>query len=145
MMNDHLFGPFERRPIFHLVPTAYYHCQPPDRPYLPATFGEEGFIHCTADIDTLLQVANAFFAGLEGDLLALEIDPARLSAPLKYEPAMPPAQTGAPGQPAFTPEPDQLFPHVYGLLNRQAIVRIVALQRDPAGRWQISDATGTPG
>jgi uncharacterized protein (DUF952 family) len=144
-MNDHPSGPFEQRSIFHLVPAAYYHCQPPDRPYLPATFRQEGFIHCTSDINTLLPVANAFFAGLEDDLLVLEIDPSRLTAPLKYEPAKPPAQTPSTDQPALTPEPDRLFPHIYGPLNRPAIGRIFALPQDPAGRWQMPDAAGTPG
>lgn len=145
MMNDHPTGPSERRPVFHLVPAAYYRRQPPDRPYRPATFSEEGFIHCTDDVGTLLQVANAFFAGLEDDLLALEIAPARLTAPLKYEPAIPPTQTGVTGQPAFTPEPDRLFPHIYGPLDRQAIRRTFALRRDSTGRWQLRDAAGTPG
>lgn len=145
MMNDHPPGPAEQRPVFHLVPAAYYRRQPPDQPYRPATFGEEGFIHCTGDVDTLLQVADAFFAGLEDELLVLEIDPTRLSAPLKYESAIPPAQTDATGQPAFTPEPERLFPHIYGPLDRQAIRRTFALQRDSAGRWQLPDAAGTPG
>jgi len=136
-MNDQIPGTFELGSIFHLVPAVYYHHQPTDRPYLPAAFDEEGFIHCTGEVETLLRVANAFFAGLEGELLVLEIDPTRLSAPLKYEPAIPPAQTGSVGEPAFTPEPDRLFPHIYGPLDRQAIGRIVALRRDPAGRWQL--------
>jgi len=138
-MNDQPSDPFEMQPVFHLVSASYYDRQPANQPYLSATFGQEGFIHCTSDIDTLLRVADAFFAELEETLLMLEIDPAGLSAPLKYEPAIPPTQTGSTGEPAFTPDPDQLFPHIYGPLDRQAIVRIFALRRDPSGRWQMPE------
>lgn len=118
-------------PIFHLAPAAYYHAQPIDQPYLPATFAAEGFIHCTAGTDLLLEIANTFFAGLADDLLALEIDPQQLTSPLKFEPPIPP-----PGTPPG-PAADLLFPHIYGPLNRPAILRVMPLRRNPAGRWQL--------
>lgn len=118
-------------PIFHLAPAAYYHAQPIDQPYWPATFAAEGFIHCTAGTELLLEIANTFFADLAGDLLALEINPHQLTSPLKFEPPIPP-----PGVPAGLAA-DVLFPHIYGPLNRTAITRIVPLRRDPANRWQF--------
>lgn len=122
-MTDH--------PIYHLVPAAYYLSQAENRPYYSETFAQEGFIHCTAGVDLLLQIANSFFADLSDDLLALEIDPAQLTAPLKFEPPIPP-----PGTPAG-PTDDLLFPHIYGPLNRQAITGVIRLCRNESGRWQF--------
>jgi uncharacterized protein (DUF952 family) len=80
------------RAIYHLVPLAFYQAQATDEPYYPAAFVEEGFIHCTAGLDMLLTVANNYFAALSDRdrLLVLEIDPTRLSSPLKFEAATPP-------------------------------------------------------
>ena len=126
-------------PIYHLTPAGEYHGQPDEAAYQPASFAEEGFVHCTAGATMLLEVANAFFAGLIGELLVLEIDPSRLAAPLKFEPPIPPAGSSDSRETAFNPDPDTLFPHIYGPLNRQAIKRIFALQRDPAGRWRMPE------
>jgi uncharacterized protein (DUF952 family) len=76
----------------------------------------EGFIHCS----TAAQVeatANRIFRG-SGDLLLLVIDPARLTAPLKYERA--------------TDVGDE-FPHVFGTIDLAAVVGTVALPEGPDG------------
>ena len=36
--------------IYHLVPQSYHLGQAQEQPYIPATFNEEGFIHCTANL-----------------------------------------------------------------------------------------------
>jgi uncharacterized protein (DUF952 family) len=79
----------------------------------------------------LLEIANAFFAGLSDDLLAIEIDPSELTAPLKFEPPIPPPGTKA------GPNNNLLFPHIYGPLNPEAITDVISLARDPAGRWHL--------
>lgn len=119
--------------IFHLTPAAYFYEQPVGEPYRPPTLEQEGFIHCTAGRDVLLQVANAFFQELEGELLALEIDERAIRAPVRYEPPAPMADGGQ--APLFPP--DLLFPHVYGPLNRDAIVDVHRLAREAGGRWQF--------
>jgi uncharacterized protein (DUF952 family) len=124
-------------PIYHLVPAIDYHRQPKDQPYLPQTFTQEGFIHCTAGASMLLEVANAFFADLADELLVLEIDPNRLTAPLKFEPPMPPIHASTTSKKTVTASPGTLFPHIYGPLNRQAIVRCFALARTETGQWQM--------
>jgi uncharacterized protein (DUF952 family) len=117
--------------IYHLVPAQYYDAQPPDQPYLPQSFEQEGFIHCTAALPLLQKIANLYFASLPDSLLVLEIDPARLQAPLKYEaPITPPGEKS-------DHEPGVLFPHIYGPLNREAIIKVFALERDEAGHWGL--------
>lgn len=122
-------------PIYHLIPASIYRTHPPEQPYLPANFAAEGFIHCTAGLEVLVQVANAYFASLEDELLVLEIDPARLTAPLKFEPPVPP-----PGQPAAAGhQADILFPHIYGPLNPEAVVGYFALLRPAEGGWRLPE------
>jgi uncharacterized protein (DUF952 family) len=58
-----------------------------------------------------LGTANRFFRG-QRDLLILSIDERRLAAPLKYEP---PADGGELS--------DSRFPHLYGPLNLDAVMR----------------------
>ena len=125
--------PNQSRPIYHLVPLSYYQAQPSDQPYLPDAFDDEGFIHCTVGADTLLQVANAFLGNLTQPLLVLEIDPDRLTVPLKFEPPASPKSAES----DFTPNPDILFPHVYGPLNREAIKHTFLLQRGSDDKWQM--------
>jgi uncharacterized protein (DUF952 family) len=77
---------------------------------------EEGFIHCS----TYAQVestADRIFAG-SGDLLALEVEVATLTAPLKWERA---ADVG-----------DE-FPHIYGPLNPDAVTATRPLRETDDG------------
>lgn len=128
-------------PIFHLTPAADYHRQPTDQPYQPAALAQEGFIHCTAGVDTLIQVANYYFADLPDDLLVLEIDPALLIAPLIFEPPILAASGPLDRERSYAADPERLFPHIYGPLNRQAIKRTFILQRDATGQWQLPPTT----
>jgi len=122
--------------IFHLLPESEHRAHPADRAYTPATFAAEGFIHCTGDIDTLLTVANAFFADLREPLLCYAVDTDRLTAPVRWEPPAP--VIGAENTP---PPAEILFPHIYGAINRAAIINILPLHRDTSGRWQLETRT----
>lgn len=74
-------------------------------------------------------VIAAFYRDLP-DLVILELDPARLNAPLHYEaPAM---MAGA--SIAFPAPTAGLFPHLYGPLNADAIIGVLdAVEFD--ARW----------
>ena len=118
--------------IYHLVSAGYYQQQPSDQPYTPENFAREGFVHCTAELALLVEIANTFFINLPDQLLVLEISPPHLTAPLKFEPPIPPAGTeNTPG-----PDADVLFPHIYGPVNRDAIIDVYPLQQNESGRWQ---------
>ena len=127
----------ENSAIYHLVSATYYQHQPTTQPYRPATFAQEGFIHCTADLTILLQVANAYFADLSEPLLVLVIDPRQLTASLKFEPPVSPSHTTTTPTYATAAETELLFPHIYGPLNREAIVDSFALSRDLSGQWGL--------
>lgn len=83
--------------------------------YLPATFEADGFIHLSQK-HQVLTVANNFYKGQTG-LVCLIIDPEKLNAELKFEPPIHPN-----GQVINDISPDQMFPHLYGKLNLDAIV-----------------------
>jgi len=119
--------------IFHLIPQSEHRAHPADCPYTPATFAAEGFIHCTGDISTLEKVANAFFTDLPEPLLCYSVDTDRLTAPVRREPPAPVAGAEETPHPAET-----LFPHIYGTIDRAAIVDISPLHRDTSGRWQLN-------
>src|SRR3954462_7519420 len=103
--------------IYHLVPRAEWEAADPDRDYVPAAFAREGFIHCTGGADERAATANRHFGALEGDLLALELDPERVGAPIRYE------------------DPRRVYPHIYGPLNRDAITRVLVLPRAADGTF----------
>ncbi|MCA9909290.1 MAG: DUF952 domain-containing protein [Anaerolineae bacterium] len=88
--------------------------------YQVESLQSEGFIHFSTPVQ-VARVANAIYAG-RTDLLLLVVDETRLDAELKYEP---PAGTYTPG--------DELFPHLYGPLNLDAVARVVLYLPDADG------------
>jgi uncharacterized protein (DUF952 family) len=108
--------------IYHLAPAARWHGWPSGEPYLPAEYADDGFVHCTAGDELMLQVANRFYRDAPGDFVLLVIDPARLAAPLKWEASA----------------DDDLaakFPHIYGPIDRDAIVEVRAARRAADGEF----------
>lgn len=105
--------------LYHLVSQHYFAGQPADEPYAPASLFDEGFIHLSATPEQVAWVANRFYADVL-DLIALVIDEERLDAPVRWDETV-----------------DGRFPHLYGPLNREAIVEIVALRRNSAGKLEL--------
>src|SRR5262245_29334741 len=102
-------------PIYHLVlRTNWEHA--PGEAYRADSLVGEGFIHCSR-AEQVAKSANRFYA-TANDLLVLQIDPGRLRSPLKEEPA------GS----------GELFPHIYGPINRDAVVAARPMQRVD-GQW----------
>jgi uncharacterized protein (DUF952 family) len=97
--------------------------------YRAASLATEGFMHCS-QLQQVLPVANAFYAGRSG-LALLEIDAARLHAALRYEaPVHPHSADGAPAD-------HELFPHLYGALNFDAVVRVLDLPAGADGKFTL--------
>ena len=86
--------------------------------YRPAFLAVECFIHASLP-SQVLSVANHFYAGRQ-DLLLLWIDPQRLRSELRYEPA-----------------DGDLFPHIYGALNLEAVVAVVSFPPDADGIFRL--------
>lgn len=104
--------------IFHIATAADWRRTLETGSYTTSTVGrtleEEGFIHASRR-DQVQGVFDRYYAGLGEDLVLLTIDPARLTdAEVRVE---------AVG--------DDTYPHVYGPINRGAVVDVVPL--DPRG------------
>ncbi len=104
------------RSIYHLVLRSTWE-KATGQSYVADSLVTEGFIHCS-NAEQVATSANRFFAGLQ-DVLVLEIDADCLISPLRDEP-------GGAGE---------LFPHLYGPLNRDAVVAVHRLTCGSDGKW----------
>lgn len=75
--------------IYHLVPESELRTQVEGNTYIPARFAHDGFIHCTGNVDTVLAVANDYFAGVEEPVLVLVIKAGKVEAEVRFEEAAP--------------------------------------------------------
>lgn len=86
--------------------------------YEAASLESVGFIHCCTK-EQFEQVANFYFTGMKG-LLALEIEPEKLTAHVKFE-----------------GEGEQKFPHIYGAINLDSVVNVAKLKTDEDGVFRF--------
>ena len=102
--------------------------------YAPASLRAEGFIHCSTPAQ-VVDTANRFYRGEKG-LVVLWIDERRLAAQLKYE-----APARADRESALNREAaaGEMFPHLYGELNADAVVRVVELPCQADGSFRLPD------
>ena len=103
--------------VYHLVPREEYEAGDPAADYVPTAFADDGFIHLTDGADELTAVGNRYYRSDPRPYVALRVDLARVRAPVCYE------------------DPRRVYPHVYGPLNRDAIVAVVDLPRLPDGTF----------
>jgi uncharacterized protein (DUF952 family) len=108
--------------ILHILPSADW----PADEVRPASLDTEGFVHCS-DPGTAHLPAGRLFAGRD-DLLLLEIDPALVGAPVRWEPGSPPIPDGP------------WFPHVYGPIPAAAVVAAHPFPPNPDGTFTLPDS-----
>lgn len=92
--------------------------------YRTPTLEDEGFIHFS-EPSRVARAADFLYRG-RTDLVLLCVDPDRLTAELRYE--------------ALTT--DAPFPHLYGPLNLEAVVRVVPFPPLPDGTFQLPAEAG---
>jgi uncharacterized protein (DUF952 family) len=86
--------------------------------YRGNTLDSEGFIHCSM-LKQVVGSANRFFQGQQ-DLVILVIDEGLVQPEIKYE-----------------GDADNLFPHIYGALNVEAVVRSIDLDAGADGIFNL--------
>jgi len=112
--------------IFHITSQEAWFEAEMNGEYLAESLATEGFIHCST-LAQVLPVAENFYKGQSG-LVLLVIEPTLLSSDLQWEP--PSGGTPPPGVPASDP-----FPHIYGPINLNAVVKVVDLESKPDGTF----------
>ncbi len=91
--------------------------------YRTETLAQEGFIHCSTPAQ-VVAVANSLYRG-QRDLVLLCIERGRVRAPVRDEDCY---------------ESGQAFPHIYGPLNRDAVVQTLPFPPDAEGRFRLPPA-----
>ncbi len=109
-MDDEIPGP-----LLHLTTPGEWRAALDTGAVVPPSLGAVGFVHLSTP-DQVHLPAQRLFPG-RGDVVVLVVDPARLSAPVRFEP-------GVPGDPA-----SMRFPHLYGPLPVAAVVAVEPLPR----------------
>ena len=109
--------------LFHITERAVWERQQGSGEYRAASLETEGFIHLSTPAQ-IVETANRFFRRQAG-LVLLVIDPARLTSPVRWEPA--PDRAGA------------LFPHLYGPLNVEAVRRVVSFAPNANGTFALPE------
>ena len=106
--------------IFHITTRQAWNSATVEGVYRTDTLPTEGFIHCSTR-DQLIQVANIRFRGQEG-LNLLSIDTDKVTREIIYE-------NLEGGQ--------QLFPHIYGELNLDAVVEVAKFEAGADGYFDL--------
>ena len=113
--------------IYHLAFRADWEAGLASGEYSAPSLADEGFIHASGDEAQMLRVAARLFAG-RTDLLVLDVDTDKLpdDSPVIREPA----RSG------------EIYPHVYGPINPDSVVRVRALvpDADNPGVFTLADA-----
>ena len=106
--------------IYHILPKADWQVAVENGVYRAASLESQGFIHFSR-AEQVLQVAANFYRG-QKDLLLLTVAMERLKGEVRYEDLL--------GE-------GQLFPHLYGPLNLDAVVGVDQFEADVEGNFQM--------
>lgn len=109
--------------LLHFCPRADWLAAQAAGWYEGDTLATEGFIHCST-AEQIHLPANALMRG-RTDLVLLEIDQNRVTAPVRWEP-------GDPADPA-----SMRFPHVYGTIPLEAVVAVHDFPPDADGYFTV--------
>ena len=96
--------------IFHVVTQTNWQQAVQQGFYEADSLATEGFIH-TSKAEQVAGVLDRYYKG-ETNLLLLQIDETKLTAPLKYE---------------LAPSVNEEFPHIFGRLNLEAVIKVEKL------------------
>ncbi len=96
--------------IYHITTAAAWNAAKAKGYYEHPSLKEEGFIHCSQD-HQVAGVLERYFAGQAG-LVKLVIDTDKLTSKYVFD---------------WSPSTQDTFPHIYGPLNADAVIDIIAI------------------
>lgn len=113
--------------IFHIAERSQWKAAQPTGAYRHPSLETEGFIHCST-AEQVVWVANAIFRGQQG-LVLLCIASEQLESELRYD------EVAGVGQ----------FPHVYGPINCDAVVKVLEFEPDATGEFAFPELANGSG
>jgi uncharacterized protein (DUF952 family) len=105
------------RPTYHLVPAESWTSAHPGRPYAAASLDLEGFVHCTDGMTEMVATANRHYRDDPRPFLVLTVDLDATGSPWRIE------------------DERGIYPHVFGPIERAAILRVVPAPRAADGEF----------
>jgi uncharacterized protein (DUF952 family) len=103
--------------ILHITPSDRWAKAKNLGTYRSETLESEGFIHCST-VAQVIGSANRFFKQQQ-DVVILVIDIDRVTSEIRYEGT----------------DPTNLFPHIYGELNIDAVIQSIDLETNADGSF----------
>ena len=110
------------RPTYHLVSVESWTAADPGGPYAAASLAVEGFVHCTDGMTEMVATANRHYRDDPRAFLVLTVD------------------LDAGGSPWRIEDERGIYPHVFGPIERAAILRVVEAPRAADGEFLPFDA-----
>ena len=96
--------------IYHVTTLKEWEAAKIKNEYTPVNFEQDGFIHCSIE-KQIPGVLDRFYKGQTG-LVKLKIEKEKVQRPVLFELAI---------------DLDELFPHIYGVLNLDSVVEVTAI------------------
>lgn len=102
---------------FHLAPAETWAASDPEEPLRAPSLEEEGFIHCTTGAAEMVATANRHYRDDPRPFVVLTVDLDRVSSPVRTEDAA------------------GIYPHVFGPIDRAAVIAAVPIPRTVDGTF----------
>lgn len=112
--------------IYHITTPVEWKLAQENGQYSAPSLDTEGFIHCSTAVQ-VVPVANAFYRDVD-EVILLCLDEDKIRAEVKWE-----APAHIEGQDAPENSETQLFPHIYGVINLDAVEEVVPLPKNDEG------------
>ncbi len=107
--------------IYHITSHISWAAAQKSGAYFADSLTSAGFIHCSK-ANQIVRVANIFFTNQLG-LAILVINPLKLKSEVRWE--------------AGTDKANELFPHIYGPLNVEAVMRVLDFEPGLDGMFSL--------
>ena len=105
------------RLTYHLTPREWWKSADPAAPLGAPSLAAEGFIHCTDGAANMVATANRHYAADPRDFVVLTLDLDRVASPWELA------------------DPGRIYPHIFGPIERAAIVDVRPAPRAADGTF----------
>ena len=107
----------DARLTYHLTPLDWWEASDPAAALGSPSLESEGFIHCTDGAEAMVATANRHYRSDPRSFVVLTLDLARVGSPWSVE------------------DPGGVYPHVFGPIDRDAIVSAEPMPRADDGTF----------